>query len=185
MRVLPQQNRLHNGTRWVSLMSHLKVGPKASVNKNSLAVQTCFMVLAIVKWLGTCPACSTAVALSLESCESGETEEEEVKSFRAAPCLSHPLIEVTTKRDQVPALLGCQTEKTAKAGSQLHPMYKQTRGQKGVRGDHKRKIQRLAERSDAPLNPELEHRTKKRQSNKQRGGSLSRDPTPRSRVAVP
>ena len=72
----------------------------------------------------------------------------------------------------MPALLGCRTGETANSGSHLHP----DEGHKSVRGDHDRGIQQRAERSDAPLNPELERGAKERKSNKQRG-ELSKAPT--------
>ena len=52
-----------------------------------------------------------------ESCESDETEVEEVKPFRGLFRLSDPLTEETRIRE---SMFGCQTDVTAKAESRLH-----------------------------------------------------------------
>ena len=57
-----------------------------------------------------------------ESCESDETENEEVKPFKAPPGLPDILIEETRLREP---MLECQTGVTAKVVSHLHPRYTQ------------------------------------------------------------
>ena len=57
-----------------------------------------------------------------ESCESDETEDEEVEPFKAPRGLPDPLIEETRIREP---MLGCQTGVTAKVGTHLHQRYKQ------------------------------------------------------------
>ena len=119
-----------------------------------------------------------------ESCESDETEVEEVRPLQRPPGLPDHLVEGTRIREP---MLWYQTGVTAKARSHLHPRCKQMKDTRPC-GDIQREKQRRAERPEAPLNPELECGAKETQSCKHRGGRggiLPRDPSPRGRVAFP
>ena len=67
-----------------------------------------------------------------ESCESDETEGEEVKKpFRPPPRLPDPLTEETWIRESI---TGCLIDVTAKAESRLHPRYKQMKNARPFEG---------------------------------------------------
>ena len=60
-----------------------------------------------------------------ESCASDETEEAEMKPFRATPVLSDPFTEEVKIRYPRPESHRCQTGVNAKVVSHLHPRYRQ------------------------------------------------------------
>ena len=120
--------------------------------------------------------------MPIESCESEETEVEEVKLFRAPPSLLDPLIEETKLRESG---LGCQIDVTATVGSRLHPRYQQVKEARPAEGIVNVKISDELSDHNAPLNPKLERGTKERQSCKQRCGVFPRDFPPRGGDALP
>ena len=112
--------------------------------------------------------------------EADAVGKEEVKAFRTRPGLPDPLVEEMRIRGPMPARVQARPRRVATCTR--NPDRRRTEGRSR---ENNRGIQQRAERSDVPLNPELERGAKERQSNKQRGGLFPRDSSRRGRVALP
>ena len=80
-------------------------------------VGQCDPKLRLAHWLFFVSVSQFLSSHLLVLCASDETEEEEVKPFRAPPGLSDSIDEEVKIRDPRPESHGCQTGVTAKAGS--------------------------------------------------------------------
>ena len=114
-----------------------------------------------------------------ESCESEETEAEDVKPFRALSRLARS----SSRRGEGSRADAWVPDRRDREGGwdHPHPRYKQMKETRPFKGVVSGKSSGDLSDQNAPLNPELERGHEERQSNKQRGGIFPRGSWSKSR----